>query len=321
MQDIIFYVAANTTLGTVRDYLNAKNLAAPTLVRGASANLKMRLFANQDGETAYPVSKINASAVASWSFVMDNDFDSATEYKVVADNGSIVVGTVSETINGTLHSYTQVTIPISDMSSAALAALIGTNESVTIHGELCGYDSSGDVVFILQVKGFTVRNRILAISQNSTDISAAAIAAMEDADIEFQYSANGSTDWHFTRTSADRYIRLRVEETDTWSDAIKITQEIDMPTKVDVWGHTELEPDYLVKPAVEYETDAAQEDTGYTYTRYLNREVTCVHRTHVEVVDGRERIINEVAYGAWENRANLTNYDSPDTFPKSVNVA
>ena len=91
-----------------------------------------------------------------------------------------------------------------------------------------------------------------------------------------------------------------------------------MPTKVDVWGHTELEPDYLVKPAVEYETDATQEDTGYIYTRYLNRDVTCVHRTHVSIVNGREVSVNEVAYGAWENRANLTNYDSPDTFPKSV---
>ncbi len=319
MQDIIFYVAANTTLGTVRDYLNAKNLAAPTLVRGASANLKMRLFANQDGETAYPASKINASAVASWSFVMDNDFDSATEYKVVADNGSIVVGTVSESINGTMHNYTQITIPISDMSSAALAALLGSNESTTLHGELCGYDSSGDVVFILQVKGFTVRNRILAISQNSTDISAAAIAAMEDAGLEFQYSEDGSTDWHTARTSSDRYLRVRVEDTVTWSDEIKITQETDMPTRVDLWGHTELEPEYLVKPAIEYETDATQEDTGYIYTRYLARDITVVHRTHVYIVNGREVSVNEVAYGAWENRTSLE-YESPENYPKAVNI-
>lgn len=319
MQEITFYVAANTTLGTVKDYLNAKTAAAPTLVRGASVTLKMRLFATQDGQNAYPLSKINSSAVASWSFVMDNDFDSSTEYKVVADNGSISAASATETINGTSYTYTQVTIPISDMSSAALAALIGTNESTTLHGELCGYDSSGDVAFILQVKGFTVRNRILALSQNSTDISAASIAAMEAAGLEFQYSVDGSTDWHTARTSSDRYLRVRVDDTVTWSDEIKITQETDMPTRVDLWGHTELEPDYLVKPAIEYETDATQEDTGYIYTRYLARDTTVVHRTHIQIVNGRENAVNEVAWGAWADRASLT-YESPENYPKSVNI-
>ena len=54
MQNTIFYVAANETLGVVRDYANAKNAAAPTLVRGVDACLKMRLFAKSDGPEPYP---------------------------------------------------------------------------------------------------------------------------------------------------------------------------------------------------------------------------------------------------------------------------
>ena len=45
MQETIFYVAAGETLGAVRDFANAKSAAPPTLVRGVSALLRMRLFA------------------------------------------------------------------------------------------------------------------------------------------------------------------------------------------------------------------------------------------------------------------------------------
>ena len=44
MQNTIFYVAANETLGVVKDYANARTAAAPTLVRAVAAGLKIRLF-------------------------------------------------------------------------------------------------------------------------------------------------------------------------------------------------------------------------------------------------------------------------------------
>jgi len=91
-----------------------------------------------------------------------------------------------------------------------------------------------------------------------------------------------------------------------------------MPNKVDVWGHSELERDYMVMPALPFETDAEQGDIGVTYTRYLNRDVTCVHRTTTtEENNGRQTIKNEVCYGAWANRQNLV-YESPENFPKVV---
>ena len=49
MQDVIFYAAANETLGVIRDYVNAKNAPAPTLVRGVEVCLRIRLFAKSDG--------------------------------------------------------------------------------------------------------------------------------------------------------------------------------------------------------------------------------------------------------------------------------
>ena len=55
MQETIFYVAAGETLGSVRDFANAKTMPAPTLVRGVSALLRMRLFANREGVKPYLV--------------------------------------------------------------------------------------------------------------------------------------------------------------------------------------------------------------------------------------------------------------------------
>ena len=64
MQNVKFYVAAPETLGTVRDFANAKNATAPTLVRGCEVCLKMRLFANSDGDAAYPITAF--SNIVSW---------------------------------------------------------------------------------------------------------------------------------------------------------------------------------------------------------------------------------------------------------------
>ena len=64
MQNTTFFVAANETLGVVRDYANAKTSAAPTLVRGVAVCLKMRLFAKREGLTAYPLAAL--SGIASW---------------------------------------------------------------------------------------------------------------------------------------------------------------------------------------------------------------------------------------------------------------
>ena len=142
MQNIIFYVAANETLAAVRDYANAKNATAPTLVRGAACCLKMRLFANSDGTEPYPMEDL--SSVVSWSWAMDSDFDAATAYKLVGDNENITLASIEGEIDGEVLSYTEISIPMTHMNTAELAEWLGTRESQnTLAGELCGYDASG----------------------------------------------------------------------------------------------------------------------------------------------------------------------------------
>ena len=76
MQETIFYVAAGETLGSVRDFANAKSAAPPTLVRGVSALLRMRLFANREGVEPYLVEVL--SGIVRWQWAMDTDFNEAT---------------------------------------------------------------------------------------------------------------------------------------------------------------------------------------------------------------------------------------------------
>ena len=88
--------------------------------------------------------------------------------------------------------------------------------------------------------------------------------------------------------------------------------------RVDVWGHSELDAGFETKPAIPYQVETpASDDTGITYTRYLNRAVTCIHRTTVSNSGGRQTIVSDVAYGAWADRATLT-YEAPEKFPKTV---
>jgi len=104
MQTISFYVNAESTLGEVRDYANAQGAAAPTLTRGVSACLKMRLFASKESNDPYPLTDL--AAIPAWQWVMDDDFDSTSNYILVADHDEISVSRVEETINGTKFTYT-----------------------------------------------------------------------------------------------------------------------------------------------------------------------------------------------------------------------
>lgn len=66
MQETIFYVAAGETLGAVRDFANAKSAAPPTLVRGVSALLRMRLSAHRDGLEPYPLEALDGIVRWQW---------------------------------------------------------------------------------------------------------------------------------------------------------------------------------------------------------------------------------------------------------------
>ena len=56
--------------------------AAPVLTRGVSACLKMRIFASGENADPYPIAEL--ASIPTWQWVMDDDFDSSSNYILVA---------------------------------------------------------------------------------------------------------------------------------------------------------------------------------------------------------------------------------------------
>ena len=159
MQTIIMYVAAPETLGIVRDSANAKGVAAPTLMRGCAVTLKIRLFSELDSDSPYPMSEF--ANVVTWQFAMDSDFAESTAYKLEADNEDITVATVTEGSGNDAVSFTEFTIPISQMNTQELVNWLGNSESKSgLNAELVGFDAHAGQIYVLQIKNFTVRGRI-----------------------------------------------------------------------------------------------------------------------------------------------------------------
>lgn len=190
MQDLIFYVAANETLGAVRDYANMRNESAPTLVLGVSACLRMRLFTERDVATPYPISAF--SGIAAWNWSMDGDYDRSTTCKLTADAGSITVHSVTDSINGETMTFTEFVIPISTMNTEELTTWLGTAESKRgLTGELVGYDTDGNAVFVLQIENFTVRNRVAGIGEPTSQNQE--LVTRTEAQSMIQYAISGAT--------------------------------------------------------------------------------------------------------------------------------
>ena len=161
MQEIKVYVSAENSVGTLRDYANAKSQSAPPLVRDVDVVLKLRLFAATGSIEPYPIEQLQS--VRAWKFVMDRDFDDKTQCIFQADDESITVAEVTDTVDETEYTYTEVSVPISNTNSEELAAWLGTSKQQTgLSAELAGYDDSGATVFVLQLEGFSVRNRLTA---------------------------------------------------------------------------------------------------------------------------------------------------------------
>ncbi|MGN0878594.1 MAG: hypothetical protein ACI4WT_03965 [Oligosphaeraceae bacterium] len=223
MQETIFYVAAGETLGSVRDFANAKSAAAPTLVRGVSALLRMRLFAHREGLEPYPIDALDG--IVRWQWAMDTDFSEATAYRLQADHANIRVGEVTDEIDGDEYTYTEVSIPMPEMNTVELVEWIGTDRSRSgLHGELVGYDDSGAEVFILQVENFTLRNRITSLGEPtpvSPDyLTASQVAALIAAGLDCQFSTDGER-WRPEQDEGDVWLRLRVANSSgPWSGAI-----------------------------------------------------------------------------------------------------
>ena len=159
MQRLIAYVSAGETLGAVRDYANAKNATPPTFIRGIGANLHLRLFSDLNTETPYPIGQLEN--IVSWQWLMDSDWNGSTAPKIVADNARITVSEVIEMIDDVEYRFTDITIPIVDTNTEEVATWIGHEETMSgLHGQLIGFDADGLPAFVLQIKNFSIRNRL-----------------------------------------------------------------------------------------------------------------------------------------------------------------
>lgn len=228
MQNITMYVVASSTLGAVRDFANAIWMSPPTFTRGFPATLNLRLFSEFDDGTPYDISAL--SNVASWQAVFDRDFNQSTTPILVADNENIFAHEVTETINGTEYTFTEIQIPIPEMNTEQLVAWLGSDESKSgLHLELVGFDGSGEEFFGIQVKNFTMRNRIYYIGTPTVIpedyLTAAQMRALVAAGVVFQFSSD-NTNWHDTQESTDLYFRVRSasDAQAVWSDGIALLQ-------------------------------------------------------------------------------------------------
>lgn len=164
MQEIKIYVSAAGVVGAIRDFANARSESAPSLVRGIETCLKLRLFATPDASEPYPIEQL--AGVSAWKWVMDRDYSESTNYILQADNENITYSTVTENIDGTAYSYTEISIPMSQTNTEELAEWLGAEKSKPgLSGELVGYDGSGNSVFVLQLENFTVRNRLTSAGE------------------------------------------------------------------------------------------------------------------------------------------------------------
>lgn len=224
MQSLVMYAAAESTLGIVRDYANSKSMNPPVLTKGFAAVIRLRLFAEIDNVDAYPAD--NLASIASWQCVWDKDYSSKTAPPIIADNDQIHLHTVVENINGTERTFTEIVIPVSNLNTQGLTDLLADAESVSgLSMELVGFDASGTAAFGLQIKGFTVRNRIYygGTPEPLTEeyLTAAQVRALIAGGVVFQFSPDNLS-WHDIQTETDRYLRFRSASTASalWSEGI-----------------------------------------------------------------------------------------------------
>ena len=231
MQELIFYVNAASTLGICRDSFDAKTVALPAIIRGGEVLFRMRLFSGNSPREQYPLEALQN--VVSWEWNMDADYDEDTPCKLVADNSAITVGEVEEERDGTTTVYTEIQIPVSQTNTVELRDWLNSSESKSdLSAELAGYDVDGKLAFILQLKGFTVRNRIVSAGTPTeipdSYLDEAGVRALLAAGFEVQCAESADAEdsaWISATDAPDTYLwnrsRLRGNSAAAWSTPVK----------------------------------------------------------------------------------------------------
>ena len=219
MQNIVLYANADSTLAYVTDSYGGRYENRVSFTRGFKATLVLRLLTGENGEP-YPVSQLEQ--YTSWRCVFDVDYKQSTTPILSADSESITVSG-----DGTV---TEIRIPISNMNTNELADAILDFESLAgVTMELVGILPDGTEGFGLQVKGFTIRNRILysdePTEQEARFLDREQVLALVASGFDLQFSSD-LVEWHETQTDSDTHFRFRSEasETSAWSEPVMVPQ-------------------------------------------------------------------------------------------------
>ena len=217
MQNIVLYANADSTLAYVTDSYGGRYENRVSFTRGFKATLVLRLLTGENGEP-YPVSQLEQ--YTSWRCVFDVDYKQSTTPILSADSDSITVSG-----DGTV---TEIRIPISNMNTNELADAILDFESLAgVTMELVGILPDGTDGFGLQIKGFTIRNRILysgePTEQEARWLDREQVLALVASGFDLQFSSD-LVEWHETQTDADTHFRFRSEasETAAWSEPVMV---------------------------------------------------------------------------------------------------
>lgn len=217
MQNIVLYANADSTLAYVTDSYGGRYENRVSFTRGFKATLVLRLLTGENGEP-YPVSQLEQ--YTSWRCVFDVDYKQSTTPILSADSDAITVSG-----DGTV---TEVRIPISNMNTNELADAILDFESLAgVTMELVGILPDGTDGFGLQIKGFTIRNRILysgePTEQDARFLDREQVLALVASGFDLQFSSD-LVEWHETQTDADTHFRFRSEasETSAWSEPVML---------------------------------------------------------------------------------------------------
>lgn len=217
MQNIVLYANADSTLAYVTDSYGGRYENRVSFTRGFKATLVLRLLTGENGEP-YPVSQLEQ--YTSWRCVFDVDYKQSTTPILSADSDAITVSG-----DGTV---TEIRIPISNMNTNELTDAILDFESLAgVTMELVGILPDGTDGFGLQIKGFTIRNRILysgePTEQDARFLDREQVLALVASGFDLQFSSD-LAEWHETQTDADTHFRFRSEasETSAWSEPVMV---------------------------------------------------------------------------------------------------
>jgi hypothetical protein len=257
-QDIIIYLLSNGVSATVVDVY--KQEATAKITRGMSFNLLLRII----DENGVPIPKSVLDAIATWEFVLANDWDTDTPVQLRStgafETSEVEVSVALDPLStAETTTYSQLTVPLTETNTEELVAALGTSPSVVLGAELAGFASGDTEPSFLRQFYMTVNNR-----RSDTGVvdptpipdnvyNTAEINALFANPGIYQFSIDGETNWHATQADTDRYYRWTWDGSN-YGDAIQLPDGApgndgeDGASTYEIWlaaGNSGTEQDFL----------------------------------------------------------------------------